>query len=60
MGIDSGQLEDSWTAVVVLHNGQVIALWHTAWPSSEATIKEVLSISSDYPRGNSGIKKESK
>lgn len=43
-------LENSWTAIVKLNNGQVVTIWHTAWFSCKDIIKEVLSISSDYPR----------
>lgn len=43
-------LQNSWTAEVELNNGQIITLWYTAWPMSKNTIKNVLAISSDYPR----------
>lgn len=43
-------MDNSWTAVVKLNNGQVITIWHTAWPSTKHVIREILSISSDYPR----------
>lgn len=43
-------LENSWTADVRLNNGQVVTIWHTCWPSIKHIVKEVLSISSDYPR----------
>lgn len=43
-------LEHSWTAKVKLFNGVVITLWYTAWPMSKHTVKEVLSVASDYPR----------
>jgi hypothetical protein len=43
-------LQNSWTAIVRLENNQVITIWYTAWPSTKHVVKEVLSISSDYPR----------
>lgn len=48
INIDS--LSDSWTAVVRYNNGQIGAIWHTAWLSTKHIIAEILSISSDYPR----------
>lgn len=47
---DIDKLEYSWTAKVSYNNGQVITIWHTAWPMSKRFIKEVLWIASDYPR----------
>lgn len=44
------QLEYSWSAEVRLDNNLVISIWYTAWPMLKSTIKEVLSISSDYPK----------
>lgn len=44
------ELQNSWTADVMLNNGKIITIWHTAWASIKHTVKEVVSISSDYPR----------
>lgn len=43
-------LENSWTAIVKLNNGQEVTIWYTAWPSIKHIVKEILSIDSDYPR----------
>ena len=43
-------LENSWTAEVRLKNDKIETIWHTCWPSIKHIVKEVLSISSDYPR----------
>lgn len=43
-------LEYAWTAEVKLDNDQIISIWWTALYSMRDSIKEVLSISSDYPK----------
>lgn len=43
-------LEHSWTAEVVLKNGQELTIWHTAWHSSKHIIKEIKWIASDLPK----------
>lgn len=43
-------LKHRWTANVLLNNGKEISIWHTAWPMIKASVKEVLSVSSDYPK----------
>lgn len=42
-------LQHNWTAEVVLNNGQQITIWWTAWSMTKDSIKDVLSVSSDYP-----------
>lgn len=48
--IDPNTLKYSWTASVKLNNDKIITIWHTAWPSIKGIVKEILSISSDYPK----------
>ena len=48
--ININLLDHSWTAEVVLNNGQLISIWHTAWPMIKRDVKDVLSVSSDYPK----------
>jgi hypothetical protein len=48
--IDPATLLHSWTADVKLHNDKVITIWWTAWPMTKSIVKEILSISSDYPK----------
>lgn len=48
--IDPNTLKYSWTAIVKLKNDKIINIWHTAWPSIKGIVKEILSISSDYPK----------
>jgi hypothetical protein len=48
--IDPDTLLFNWTAEVKLNNNQIITIWYTAWPSTKNTVKEILSISSDYPK----------
>jgi len=43
-------LKHSWTAEVQLTNDQIITIWYTAYPMSKPSIKNVLSVSSDYPK----------
>jgi len=47
---DLNKLEYSWTADVKLYNNMTITIWWTALYSMRASIKEVLSVSSDYPK----------
>lgn len=47
---DLANLQHSWTAEVELHNNQVITIWYTDLWSSLDTIKNVLSVSSDFPK----------
>jgi hypothetical protein len=42
-------MKNSWTADVELNNGQVISIWYTAWHSCKNTVRNIISISSDYP-----------
>lgn len=49
-------LENSWTAIVRQNNGQIVTIWHTAWPSMKHIVKEIISISSDYPRFKKSVK----
>ena len=44
------ELENSWTAEVKLKNDIIITIWWTAIYTSKDTIKEIISVSSDYPR----------
>ena len=44
------ELQNSWTAEVRLNNGQITTIWYTAWPSTKDIVKDILSVSSDYPR----------
>lgn len=48
--INLNLLQYSWSAEVILNNGQCISIWYTAWPMTKASVKEVLSVSSDYPK----------
>lgn len=48
--INLNLLEYSWTADVILNNGHKITIWHTAWPMIKRTVKDVLSVASDYPK----------
>ena len=48
--LNLNMLENSWTAEVKLNNDQVITIWYTCWPSIKSIVKEVLSVTSDYPR----------
>ena len=50
--INLNLLEHSWTAEVVLNNGQQISIWYTAWPMTKNSVREVLSVYSDYPKHN--------
>jgi hypothetical protein len=43
-------LKYSWSAVVRLNNGQECAIWYTAFHSMRNIIKEIISVSSDYPK----------
>ena len=43
------QLEHSWSAEIRMRNNIVINIWYTAWPSSKDNVKEIVSVSSDYP-----------
>jgi len=45
-------LQNSWSAVVELGNGQQISIWYTAWPMSKRSVKNVVSVASDYPKHN--------
>lgn len=42
-------LSHSWSANVRLKNEQVISIWYTCLPSIKHLLKEVISVSSDYP-----------
>lgn len=48
--LNPATLKYSWTACVRLNNNRVVTIWHTAWPSIKESVKEILSISSDYPK----------
>lgn len=48
--INLNLLQHSWTAGVVLNNGQEITIWYTAWPMSKSSIKSILWVASDYPK----------
>lgn len=48
--INLNLLQSSWTAEVLLKNGQTITIWHTAWAMIKTKVQSVLSVSSDYPR----------
>lgn len=50
ININTLDLKYSWTAIVKQNNGQIVTIWHTAWLSSKHIIKEIISISSDYPK----------
>lgn len=50
ININPAELQYSWTAEVRLNNDLLITIWWTAWHSSNKSIKEIISISSDYPR----------
>ena len=43
-------MDSSWTGNVMLRNGLVLSIWWTCWPSIKSSVKEVLNVSSDYPR----------
>lgn len=43
-------LKFAWTADIELLNGQVISIWYTCFPSIKNEIKNVLQISSDFPK----------
>lgn len=43
-------LKHSWSALVILNNGQEMSIWYTALPMSQNTIQSVVSVSSDYPK----------
>lgn len=43
-------LKHSWSATVILNNGQEIDIWYTAFPMSQNIIQSVVSVSSDYPK----------
>ena len=48
--INLNLLQHSWTADVLLNNGQQVTIWYTCWPSIRETVKEVVNVSSDYPK----------
>jgi hypothetical protein len=48
--INLNLLQYNWTADVILNNGKQITIWHTAWPMIKRTVKDILSVSSDYPK----------
>lgn len=43
-------LQHSWTAIVKLNNDKIITIWYTAWPSIKSIVKDIISVSSDYPK----------
>lgn len=47
---DLFKLEYSWTAVVRLKNDCIITIWGTSIFSTFNIIKEIISVSSDYPK----------
>jgi len=44
------ELKYSWSAEVMLNNGTICKIWHTAYPMMKIIIKEIISISSDFPK----------
>jgi len=48
--INLNLLQNSWTAIVELKNGQITPVWYTGWPMIKIIVKNVLSVSSDFPR----------
>lgn len=48
--INLNNLEYCWTAEVKLNNNTIISIWWTAYYGMKDSIKEVISISSDYPK----------
>jgi hypothetical protein len=50
MPLNPDTLKYSWTAIVELNNGKVITIWHTAWPSIKSIVKNIVCVSSDYPK----------
>lgn len=44
------RLEYSWSAEVLMENDKKVNIWWTCLPSITPNIKEILSVSSDYPR----------
>lgn len=50
MKIELEKLENSWSAEVLLKNGQKISIWYTAWPSTKNMVADVISVASDYPK----------
>lgn len=43
-------LKYSWTANVLLKNGQITTIWYTALPMSKMMIEKVITVSSDFPK----------
>ena len=43
-------LKYGWSAEVILTNNQPTGIWYTALPTAKDRIKEIVSVSSDYPR----------
>lgn len=43
-------MENTFTATILLKNGQVINIWYTCWPSIRSITKSVINVSSDYPK----------
>lgn len=48
--INLNLLSHSWTADILLKNGKIITIWHTAWPMIKTLVDSVLCVSSDYPK----------
>lgn len=43
-------MENTFTATILLKNGQEINIWYTCWPSIRSITQSVMSVSSDYPK----------
>ena len=43
-------MENAFTATILLKNGQAINIWYTCWPSIRSITKSVINVSSDYPK----------
>lgn len=43
-------LEYSWTARILQNNDIECVIWYTCLPSCKHIIKQVLNVSSDYPK----------
>ena len=39
-----------WTAEILLKNEQIISIWWTALPSTKNEMKQVVSVTCDYPK----------
>ena len=51
--VNMNMLQHNWTATVLLKNDMVVTVWWSWWPMGKDGVKEILSVSSDYPAGYS-------